>query len=80
MYWVGDGVKKDEQEAARWWLKAAEANQISAMIDLAYTYKEGRGNPVNHAEAFHWYKAASSHRDAKYQCGSTTQPLSSFTG
>lgn len=68
MYWTGDGVRKDEQEAARWWLKAAEAGQVSAMIDLAYTYKEGKGNPQNYAEAFRWYSAGSSHKDAKYQC------------
>ena len=67
MYWTGDGVRKDEQEATRWWLKAAEAGQISAMIDLAYSYKEGRGNAQNYAEALRWYTAASSHKDAKYQ-------------
>lgn len=68
MYWTGDGVKRDEQEAARWWRKAAELGQTSAMIDLAFTYKEGRGNPQNYAEALRWYQQASAHRDAKYKC------------
>lgn len=74
MYWTGDGVRKDEEEATRWWLKAAEAGQISAMIDLAYSYKEGRGNVQNYAEALRWYTAASSHKDAKYQYVPATRP------
>lgn len=67
MYWTGDGVRKDEAEAARWWQKAAEGGQVSAMIDLAFTYKEGKGNPLNYALALKWYLAAQVHRDAKYQ-------------
>lgn len=71
MLWRGEGVPKDEKEAARWWLKGAQAGDPIAMIDVAYTYREGRGNPQNYAEAMRWYTAASQHREAQYQYVST---------
>ena len=68
MLWKGEGVPVDEQEAARWWLKGAQAGHVTAMVDLAYTYREGRGNAKDLAEALRWYQAASnSSRDAQYQ-------------
>lgn len=58
----------NEQEAARWWLKGAQAGHVTAMVDVAYTYREGRGNPKDLAEALRWYQAASNiSRDAQYQ-------------
>ncbi len=65
MYESGDGVSKDEVEAARWLRKAAEQGLPKAQYTLALMYNVGRGVPYDDAEALRWYrKAAEQGEDA----------------
>ncbi|OQX20241.1 MAG: hypothetical protein BWK76_02030 [Desulfobulbaceae bacterium A2] len=69
MYFRGIGTTRDEREAFKWLLQAAEggkATDLSQYI-LGYTYFMGELVPKNYAEARRWYglAAAAGHRQAK---------------
>ena len=53
-YEEGDGMEQDEQEAARWFLKAAQEEDPDAQFRLGMLYAEGRGVPRNATEARYW--------------------------
>jgi TPR repeat protein len=55
----GVGVAKSDTEAAKWFLKAAEAGNEAAMTNLAGFYEAGRGATKDAAEAARWYRKAS---------------------
>ena len=42
-YRDGEGVKKDEAEAVKWWWKAAEQGESDAMKELAACYRGAIG-------------------------------------
>jgi len=53
------GVEKDEKEAARWFLKAAELREPDSMFHLAWMYQEGIGVEQNSELSTEYlYKAA----------------------
>jgi TPR repeat protein len=58
MYQQGQGVPKDEAEAARLFRKAADRDHPVAMYNLALLYEEGRGVPKDEAEAVRLYRQA----------------------
>jgi putative methionine-R-sulfoxide reductase with GAF domain len=53
-YAQGEGVKLDEQEAARWFTKAAEQGNVAAQSKLGSLYWAGRGVPASLREAYFW--------------------------
>ena len=53
-YAQGDGVKLDEQEAARWFTKAAEQGNVAAQSKLGSLYWAGRGVPASLHDAYFW--------------------------
>ena len=58
-YLSGLGVEKDEKEAARWFLKAAELGEPDSMFHLAWMYQEGIGVEQNSELSTEYlYKAA----------------------
>jgi TPR repeat protein len=57
-YDYGDGVRKDDGEAARWYRRAAEQGHPSAQNDLGYLYETGEGVGPDMAEAVRWYRRA----------------------
>ena len=58
-YLNGLGVEKDEKEAARWFLKAAELGEPDSMFHLAWMYQEGIGVEQNSELSTEYlYKAA----------------------
>ncbi len=63
MYEKGDGVPKDEQEAARWYFKSASQGHPGAQLNLGAMYDEGRGVPENNDEAAKWYHKATEQGD-----------------
>ena len=71
MYYGGQGVPRDEREAANWYRKAAEQGQREAQFRLAVMYDRGIGVPPNYAVAARWYLAAAEqgHAGAQYQLG-----------
>ena len=58
----------DPQEAAKWYLKAAEKGYLNAMYNIAVCYESGYGTTQNVGEAMAWYlKAAEQdHTQAQY--------------
>jgi hypothetical protein len=52
------GTKSDYAEAAAWYRKAAEQNNIEAQIHLAVCYRDGRGVTRDMGEAAGWYAKA----------------------
>ncbi|MBS0647807.1 MAG: sel1 repeat family protein, partial [Verrucomicrobia bacterium] len=42
-YDKGQGVAKDEKEAAKWYQKAADQGHAKAQFGLGFCYKKGQG-------------------------------------
>lgn len=67
MYEKGLGVKRDDQQAAAWYLKAAIQDDSRAQFALAEMYHKGQGVPLNEKQAIHWYVEAADHGYPKAQ-------------
>ncbi|MGA7907112.1 MAG: GAF domain-containing protein, partial [Candidatus Sulfotelmatobacter sp.] len=53
-YATGDGVRRDEKEAARWFISAAEHGNVAAQSKLGQLYWSGRGVPASLNQAYFW--------------------------
>ena len=53
-YASGDGVKRDDKEAASWFIKAAENGNVKAQAALGTRYWGGRGVPASLTQAYFW--------------------------
>ena len=60
MYYLGDGIAKDYNEAYKWYILAAEQGFASAQFNLGLMYDNGHGVAQNYNEAFKWYILACS--------------------
>lgn len=67
MYANGQGVAKDEQQAAAWYLKAAVQDDSRAQFAIAEMYNKGQGVPLNKKQAATWYIEAADHGYPKAQ-------------
>jgi len=70
-YANGQGVAKDEVEAAKWYRKAAEQNCALAQCRLGLCYADGSGVAKDEVEAAKWYRKAAEQNsaDAQYLLG-----------
>lgn len=68
MYDLGDGVRQDQAEAAKWYRKAAEQGYADAQYNLGVKYRNGHGVPQDYAEAAIWYYKAAEQGNAGAQC------------
>lgn len=66
-YTKGEGVAKDEVEAAKLYRKAAEQGNIPAQLRLGVSYFSGEGVPKNFAEAVKWFRKAAEQGNASAQ-------------
>ena len=57
-YSTGEGVKLDEREAVRWYVKAAEQGNVAAQSKLGTIYFSGRGVPQDSSQAYFWMVVA----------------------
>jgi TPR repeat protein/AcrR family transcriptional regulator len=57
-YLAGDGVPANENEAARWLMRAAYRGEPTAEYWLGTLYARGHGVPEDAFQANHWYEAA----------------------
>jgi localization factor PodJL len=57
-YLAGDGVEANENEAARWLMRAAYRGEPTAEYWLGTLYARGQGVPEDAFQANHWYEAA----------------------
>ena len=71
MYFYGNGVPQDYQEAAKWFRRAAEQGDAGAQFSLGAVYSTGDGVPQNDAEAKKWYHKAAEqgNADAQFSLG-----------
>jgi TPR repeat protein len=57
-YLLGEGVDKDEANAAEWFRKAADKGNAAGAYNLGRSYADGRGVSQDNAQAAHWYTVA----------------------
>lgn len=60
LYANGQGVPRDDSQAAIWFRKAAEQGNADAQQMLGWSYLVGGGMPQDYAEAYFWLDLASS--------------------
>ena len=67
MYYCGEGVEKDYDEAAKWYRTAAEQGDQEAWYKLGNMYYRGEGVKKDTAEAAKWYQKAAEqgHEEAR---------------
>ena len=61
MYETGRGVKRNYQEAAKWYKSAIDADWAEAMVALGEMYRTGRGVPVDYELARYYFDTAVKH-------------------
>jgi TPR repeat protein len=66
-YGLGEGVQKDEREAARWMLRAAQKGLGVAQYLMGVLYRNGAGVSVNFIEAANWFRNAADQGVAEAQ-------------
>jgi GAF domain/PilZ domain/Sel1 repeat len=57
-YATGEGVKLNESEAVRWFIKSAEQGYVPAQSKLGSLYFSGRGVPQDSTRAYFWMAVA----------------------
>ncbi len=60
---AGTVVRRNDEEAARWFYLAASQGHPDAFIQLGYRYSHGIGVPQNDETAAYWYRAGADHGD-----------------
>lgn len=58
MHMKGQGCQRDTKMAQKWFLKAAEHNNLQALNSLAIFYEKGMAGERDGAKAFEYYKKA----------------------
>ena len=66
-YNTGYGVKQDNMEAVKWYLKAAEQNDATAQYNLGICYHDGEGVAKDYVEAVQWFRKGAEQNDAEAQ-------------
>lgn len=67
MYEKGDGVKKDEATAVKWYKLAAEGGHATAQRRLAGAYALGRGVAKDQKLGMYWIQQAAKNGDTRAQ-------------
>lgn len=58
LYFAGQGVEQNYEEAFKWTAAAAEQGHTAAQFNLGALYYEGNGTRRNRKTAFEWYSKA----------------------
>jgi TPR repeat protein len=67
LYYHGQGVSQDHNEALRWFRQAADQGDATAQFYLGLMFFEGQGVPQDRAEAMNWFRRAADRGDAQAQ-------------
>lgn len=75
MYEYGQGVARDEQQAAHWYRQSARNGLAAAQFNLALMYADGRGIRQDFPRATYWFQQAAEQglADAQYQLAAHLQ-------
>ena len=60
MYYRGEGVPKDDKEAAKWYRRAVEQGLVEAQFNLGLMYRNGEGVLQDYVLAHLWWNIARS--------------------
>ncbi|MDR3182095.1 MAG: sel1 repeat family protein [Planctomycetaceae bacterium] len=71
LYYQGEKVKKDYNEAAKWFRKAAEQGDSDGQYNMGVCYDNGFGVELDRKQAAEWYQKAAGqgNADAQYNLG-----------
>ena len=69
MYYKGQGVVQDYQEALKWWRKAAEQGNADGQNNLGFMYYKGWGVAKDYQEAVKWWRKAAAQEHGPAQLG-----------
>ena len=71
LYSAGFWVPKDDEQAARWYRRAALQGDPDGQLQMGICYGTGVGVPMNDVEAVRWYRLAADNgnSDAQYRLG-----------
>jgi len=58
VYYDGDGVEQDYDEALKWYRLAAAQNHNSGLCDVGFCYRNGHGVEQDYAKALPYYQKA----------------------
>ncbi len=58
MYYHGEGIEKNLEEALFWFLKAAEQDDPDAQYNLGFMYGKGEGVEKSHEQSMQWFVKA----------------------
>ncbi len=67
LYYKGEGVQQDYNEAAKWYIKASEQNLWKAQFNLGAMYEDGLGVPQSYKKAVEWFTKAAEQNDPSAQ-------------
>ena len=60
-FFDGNGVRKSEKEAVKWWRQAAEKENAAAQYMLGFCYEYGFGYRCDKRKAEKWYRKSAKH-------------------
>jgi TPR repeat protein len=63
MYVKGEGVPKDDVEAAKWFRMAAEQGNAQGQLKMGLVLERGLGMPKDEAQAYQWFLLAGAQGD-----------------
>jgi TPR repeat protein len=67
LYYHGNGVPQDPDEAVKWFRRAADQDDATAQFHLGVMFSKGEGVPQDNAEAADWFRRAANLGDAPAQ-------------
>lgn len=66
-YSRGEGVQRNDAEAAKWYLKSADRGDAGCQYNLGLMYLDGRGVPKDMGNAINWWRKAADQGSASAQ-------------
>ena len=73
MYDRGQGVPKDDSQAAEWYRESAERDNMIAQVRIAIMYRDGRGVAADPVKAWFWAGMAARKEDHMHRIGLALQ-------
>lgn len=58
MYFDGNGVPLDYNEAVKWYARAADKGSVDAQVALGFLYEYGDAVPQDYVQAYKWFELA----------------------
>jgi TPR repeat protein len=73
MYYFGTGTSKNVEQAAAWYLKAAEADSVDGQLAIGYLFEKGEGVKKSKKKSAYWRSKALKELDEKAEYDAASQ-------